>query len=87
MPSEGHDNPIFIQTKIIGYAYNLGEFSCIQVDPLLCDGLDPPGNVCPHCDLTQSGDFEKILLTKMEATPTPCYRIILYEADKHLCVA
>ena len=23
----------------------------------------------------------------MEATPTPCYRIILYEADKHLCVA
>ena len=59
MPSEGHDNPIFIQTKIIGYAYNLGEFSCIQVDPLLCDGLDPPGNVCPHCDLTQSGDFKK----------------------------
>ena len=23
----------------------------------------------------------------MEATPTPCYRIILYEADKHFCVA
>ena len=84
MPSEGHDNPIFIQTKIIGYAYNLGEFSCIQVDPLLCDGLDPPGNVCPHCDLTQSGEHRNIY----KATPiNPLFSIILYEAAKHLCVA
>ena len=58
MLSEGHDNPIFRQIK--SYVMTTWvSFSCIQVDPILSDGLDPPGNVCPHCDLTQSGDFKK----------------------------
>ena len=59
MPSEGPDNPIFRQTK--SYVMTTWvSFSCIQVDPILSDGLDPPGNVCPHCDLTQSGEHRNI---------------------------
>ena len=58
MPSEGRDNSLYPDRQNNYVMQTWVSFSCIQVDPLLSDGLDPPGNVCPHCDLTQSGEYK-----------------------------
>ena len=39
---------------------SMDEIVSPQVDSLLSDGLDPPGNVCPHSHLPQSGDHKSL---------------------------